>query len=106
MTINGDAHRRVWDMHVKGEGGYSVAVDAPVGGFVNPRLAFGDNAGMEWPIWVLLGLAFSASTWRSRSGGSRRRRRRTAPERRWRARRTGRWLTRTPRPTRVFGWRS
>lgn len=80
VTINGDAHRRVWDMHVKGEGGYSVAVDAPVGGFVNPRLAFGDNAGMEWPIWVLLGLALFGVDLAVAVWWFRRRRRRTAPE--------------------------
>lgn len=53
-TINGDAHRRVWTMRVKGEGGYAVTVDGPVNGFINPRLAFGDNAGMNWPIWMFV----------------------------------------------------
>lgn len=80
VTINGDAHRRVWDMHVKGEGDYSIAVDAPVGGFVNPRLAFGDDAGMEWPIWALLvaalfGVDLAVAVW-----WLRRRRRRNAPQ--------------------------
>lgn len=55
-TINGDAHRRVWTMRVKGEGGYTVTVDGPVSGFINPRLAFGDNAGMAWPLWMFGGL--------------------------------------------------
>jgi hypothetical protein len=48
-------------MRVKGEGGYAVSVDGPVNGFIDPRLAFGDNAGLEWPMWVLIGTAmFSA----------------------------------------------
>ena len=56
VTVNTDVHRRVWTMTVKGEGGYAVSVDGPVNGFINPRLAFGDNAGLDWPIWLFLGL--------------------------------------------------
>ena len=57
ITVNNDSHRRVWTMQVKGEGGYTVSVDGPVTGFISPRLAFGDNAGLDWPIWVFLALA-------------------------------------------------
>lgn len=56
VSVNNDVHRRVWTMKVKGEGGYAVRVDGPVNGFIDPRLAFGDNAGLDWPIWVLMGV--------------------------------------------------
>jgi hypothetical protein len=61
VSVNNDVHRRVWSMRVKGEGGYAVSVDGPVNGYIEPRLAFGDNAGPGWPMWVLTGVAlFSA----------------------------------------------
>lgn len=74
-TINGDAHRRVWEMRVQREGGYAVDVTGPVGGFINPRLAFGDNAGIQWPIWVLLALALFSMDLAVAVGWFRRRRR-------------------------------
>lgn len=73
VTVNNDVHRRVWAMRVKGEGGYVVSVEGPVNGYTEPRLAFGDNAGLDWPIWVLMGtglfsadLAFAAWWFRRR----------------------------------------
>jgi len=55
-TVNSDAHRRVWILHVPAEGSYTIAVDGPVSGFINPRLAFGHRASTGPLIWVFVAL--------------------------------------------------
>lgn len=55
-SVNSDAHRRMWLMDVPAEGGYRVIVDGAVNGYINPRLAFGDNTAQAWPIWLFAGL--------------------------------------------------
>lgn len=77
VSINNDVHRRVWAMRVKGEGGYAVSVDGPVNGFIEPRLAFGDNAGLGWPMWVLIGVAMFSTDLAVAAWWFRRRQRRT-----------------------------
>jgi len=55
-NINGDAHRRVWVMHVPAEGTYEIAADGPVNGFISPRLAFGHNSSTGSLVWVFVAL--------------------------------------------------
>jgi len=58
-TVNSDAHRRVWLIRVPAEGGYRIAVDGQVNGFIDPRLAFGDDASVDWPLWLFAGMALA-----------------------------------------------
>ncbi len=57
VTINDDVHRQVWVMQVAEAGSYQVSVDGPVGGFREPRLAFGEDRSMDGPMWVFVALA-------------------------------------------------
>lgn len=59
-TVNSDAHRRLWLMRVPAEGGYRISVDGEVNGFIDPRLAFGDDASAEHWLRVFTGLALAA----------------------------------------------
>lgn len=74
-TVNSDAHRRVWLMRVPAEGGYRISVDGEVNGFIDPELAFGDDAAAEHWLRVFSGLALAAvgfaalSWWLRRRGG-------------------------------------
>lgn len=61
VTIGDEVHRQVWRATVHGEGGYRITIDGPVGGYVEPRLAFGDTGSMDGPILVLAAVAFLLS---------------------------------------------
>ena len=55
-TINNDAHRRVWKLDVPVEGTYQVRTDGQVGGYINPRLAFGHSGSAGNLVWVFVAL--------------------------------------------------
>lgn len=59
VSVNDDAHRRVWVMQVPVEGLYRIRVDGKVGGYVDPRLAFGSGAGQRVTalLWVFVALS-------------------------------------------------
>jgi hypothetical protein len=57
VSVNDDAHRRVWFMRVPVEGGYQILTSGEVGGYVEPRLAFGRTRSVEGPLWVFAALA-------------------------------------------------
>ena len=57
VSVNDDAHRRVWFMRVHAEGTYRVITGGQVGGFVDPRLAFGQSRPVEGPMWVFVALS-------------------------------------------------
>lgn len=57
VTINNDVHRQVWFMEVAEAGRYQVSVDGPVGGFAEPRLAFGKTGSMDGLMWVFVALS-------------------------------------------------
>lgn len=57
VSFNDDAHRRVWFMRVAEEGDYRVIADGRVGGYVDPRLAFGQSRPVEGPLWVFAALS-------------------------------------------------
>ncbi|MHA7650672.1 SHOCT domain-containing protein [Mycobacterium sp. ML4] len=55
-TVNNDAHVRVWNVQVPAEGTYNVMTDGQVGGYINPRLAFGHQSSYGNLVWVFVGL--------------------------------------------------
>jgi hypothetical protein len=55
-TVNNDAHIRVWLAQVPAEGDYNVTTDGQVGGFINPRLAFGHKSSLTNVIWLFVGI--------------------------------------------------
>ncbi len=55
-TVNNDAHVRVWHVQVPKEGNYTVVTDGQVGGYVNPRLAFGHQSSYGDLVWVFVAL--------------------------------------------------
>lgn len=57
VTINQDVRRQVWRMRVFAEGGYRVTVRGPVGGYAQPRLAFGETGRMEGLLWVFAAMS-------------------------------------------------
>lgn len=57
VSVNDDAHRRVWFMQVPVEADYRVITDGQVGGFVDPRLAFGQTRAVEGPLWLFAALS-------------------------------------------------
>ena len=57
VSVNDDAHRRVWFMQVPTEADYRVITDGRVSGFVNPRLAFGQTRAVEGPLWLFAALS-------------------------------------------------
>lgn len=73
-TVNNDAHVRVWIVQVAVEGTYRVTTEGQVGGYINPRLAFGHQSSYGYLVWVfvagfvvgLVDLALSVM-WLSRS---------------------------------------
>ncbi|VBA52328.1 SHOCT domain-containing protein [Mycobacterium pseudokansasii] len=73
-TVNNDAHVRVWIVQVPAEGTYRVTTEGQVGGYINPRLAFGHQSSYGYLVWVfvavfVVGLADLALSvmWLSRS---------------------------------------
>lgn len=57
VSVNDDAHRRVWFMQVSAAGTYRVTTAGDVGGFVEPRLAFGSSRAVEGPLWLFAALS-------------------------------------------------
>lgn len=72
VSVNDETHRRVWFMRVHTEGSYRVITDGKVGGFVAPRLAFGQSRPVDGPLWLFVALSmisvdlFIAAWWFSR----------------------------------------
>jgi hypothetical protein len=59
-NVNGDAHRRVWTVDVRSPGRYRIKTRGNVGGFIDPRLAFGENSSHSLPVIpfvILLGVS-------------------------------------------------
>lgn len=80
VTINDDVHRQVWVMTVPAAGRYQVSVDGPVGGYPEPRLAFGQNQAMDGLMWVFLALSIMSVDLAIAVWWFRRRRRQNAPD--------------------------
>jgi hypothetical protein len=57
VSVNDDAHRRVWFMRVEVEGSYRIITRGEVNGFAEPRLAFGRTRSVEGPLWLFAGLS-------------------------------------------------
>ena len=57
VSVNDDARRRVWLMQVPVAGSYQITAKGPIGGYVDPRLAFGRSSSSEYLIWVFAGLS-------------------------------------------------
>ena len=57
VSVNDDAHRRVWVMQVPVEGTYQVSARGPVNGYVDPRLAFGKTRSIDGPLWVFVAMS-------------------------------------------------
>ncbi|BBX45281.1 SHOCT domain-containing protein [Mycobacterium cookii] len=55
-TVNNDAHVRVWVAQVAVDGDYNVTTDGKVGGFIDPRLAFGHGSQLGSLVWVFVGM--------------------------------------------------
>ncbi len=55
-TVNNDAHIRVWNVQVPAEATYNITTDGQVGGFINPRLAFGHQSSYGFWVWAFVGL--------------------------------------------------
>ncbi|MGV0791138.1 SHOCT domain-containing protein [Mycolicibacterium sp. XJ1819] len=55
-TVNNDAHVRVWTAHIAEPGDYEIVTDGEVGGYIDPRLAFGDDRSHGWLLWPFGGL--------------------------------------------------
>ncbi|QLL05614.1 SHOCT domain-containing protein [Mycobacterium vicinigordonae] len=55
-TVNNDAHVRVWNIRVHTEGTYQVTADGQVGGYINPRLAFGYQSSYGYLVGVFVAL--------------------------------------------------
>lgn len=56
-TVNSDTHARVWVVKVAEAGRYRIATDGDMGGYINPRLAFGHGSCYGWLLWVCGGVA-------------------------------------------------
>ncbi len=57
VSLNDDAHRRVWFMRVPADGVYRIVAKGEVNGYVQPRLAFGATRSVEGPLWVFAALS-------------------------------------------------
>lgn len=57
VSVNDDAHRRVWVMQVPAEGDYRIAVDGKVNGYIQPGLAFGKTSSTDGLIWVFVAMS-------------------------------------------------
>jgi hypothetical protein len=55
-TVNNDVHIRVWTVQVPAEGTYEIRTDGQVNGYINPRLAFGENSSNFTLAWVFGGV--------------------------------------------------
>ena len=62
-TVNNDAHVRVWVAKVPVDGTYNITTDGKVGGFIDPRLAFGHGSPIGPLVWVFVGLFAVGLIW-------------------------------------------
>jgi hypothetical protein len=74
-TVNSDAHVRVWVAQIPQAGTYDITTDGDVGGYIDPRLAFGRDSSHGWVLWWFGGLFVvglvelaAALLWAARSG--------------------------------------
>ncbi len=51
-SVNSDVHVRVWTAQVPTAGSYQIRTDGQVGGYINPRLAFGYDTQYDWVTGV------------------------------------------------------
>jgi hypothetical protein len=56
-TVNSDTHVRIWVAEIEEAGSYRVTTDGNVGGYINPRLAFGHGSAYTWLLWLFGALA-------------------------------------------------
>lgn len=68
VSVNDDAHRRVWFMRVPAEGTYRIVTRGEVNGYVEPRLAFGRTRSLDAPLWVftamsMISVDLAIATW-------------------------------------------
>ena len=57
-SVNGDTPVRVWTAEVPTAGSYLIRTDGPMGGYVNPQLAFGRDTQYDWLTGVSAGVFF------------------------------------------------
>jgi hypothetical protein len=55
-TVNNDSHVRVWVAQIPADATYNITTDGQVGGFIEPRLAFGHSSSYGFLVWVFVGL--------------------------------------------------
>lgn len=55
-TVNDDARVQVWVVQVFEAGTYRIVTDGEVNGYIMPRLAFGRDGSLSWPLWASGGL--------------------------------------------------
>jgi Short C-terminal domain len=55
-TVNNDAHVRVWVAQIAADGTYNITTDGQVGGFIEPRLAFGHSSSYGFLVWVFVAI--------------------------------------------------
>jgi hypothetical protein len=55
-TVNDDARVQVWELQVFESGRYEVLTGGDVDGYTTPRLAFGRDGSLDWPMWASGGL--------------------------------------------------
>ncbi len=55
-SVKNDVHVRIWTLQVAQHSVYDVRAEGSVGGYIQPRLAFGADSSSDWPLWVSGGL--------------------------------------------------
>lgn len=77
-AVNSDVRVRIWVAHIAQDADYDIVARGEVGGYIDPRLAFGYDAAQSWLVWVFVGLFVLglaelavAVTWMARSGKTR-----------------------------------
>lgn len=55
-SVNNDVRVRIWTAQIAQSGVYDVRTGGTVGGYINPRLAFGKDSSPDWALWVCGGL--------------------------------------------------
>ncbi|OSC41879.1 SHOCT domain-containing protein [Mycobacterium decipiens] len=55
-TVNNDAHVRLWMVQIPVDGTYHITTDGQVGGYINPRLAFGHQSSYGYLVWMFVAL--------------------------------------------------
>ncbi|MDT5095125.1 MAG: hypothetical protein QOH60_4488 [Mycobacterium sp.] len=55
-TVNNDARRQLWTVHVAKAGDYAIRTKGSVTAFISPRLAFGHDSSYGFLPWVFGGL--------------------------------------------------